>query len=263
MGISFDEIAGINVERSITHGRGGMSYTYKVVAKLKDGQFLPFRSFSSSGSKRKENQARQLRDFIGVPEFDTTPPVLAALQSHAAEINESDGVHWQIQPLSGAGARWHSPDFKTEGFFLFIAQKADGQSSRGFLASLGSMFLKYALSIHGFSEGDTPGIEKAALLAPLDPSLEPYFMAFTNATNSSKDMLNPRAVVALADWARRHPLKQFQNASSIGQLVTLFGPNGVYVATLNLFQPEYADEVTKLGLELVKSQLATHAQLRK
>lgn len=258
--ISFDEIEGINVVRSIAHSKGGRSYTYQVVAKLKDGKLVPFRSFSSSGSKRKERMAIRLRNFIGVQEFDDAPPVLAALRSQAGKIHETDGLRWQIQPLGGAGARWFSQDFKTSGVFLFLGQKAEGQASGGFMASLGSMFLGYALSAHGFKQDDTPGIEKATLLAPLDPALEPHFMAFTNAPDSVKDLLNSRAVAALAGWAQRHPVKQFQKASNFGQLITLFSPNGVYVATMNLVQPENTIELTALGLELVKSLPRAHLQ---
>ncbi len=259
--MSFEEIAGIKVERSISHGKGGSGYTYKVVAKLKDNRLVPFRSFSSSGSGGKERQASRLRSFIGVPEFDNLPPALAALKSQTAGIHETDGIRWQIDPLGGAGARWRSQDFRTRDLFLFLGQKADGQASRGFMASLGSMFLKYALSAHGFNQDDTPGIEQAVLLAPLDPALESHFMAFTNVPESAKNMLNSKAVAALAEWARRYPVKQFRKASSNTQLVALFGPNGLSVATLDLSQPERTNELKTLGLELLKSQTGARAQV--
>jgi hypothetical protein len=38
--------------------------------------------------------------------------------------------------------------------------------------------------------------------------------------------------------------------------MTLFGPNGVYLATLNMQQPNQAHELVSLGVELVKSQSA-------
>jgi hypothetical protein len=51
-------------------------------------------------------------------------------------------------------------------------------------------------------------------------------------------------------------LKQLQKGSGYGQLMTLFGPNGVYLVTLNLSQPSQAHELVSLGVELVKSQSA-------
>jgi hypothetical protein len=253
----FDEIAGINVERRISGGRGG--FTYRLTFLRKDGQVVPFRSFSSSGWKEKERRAGQLREFLGIQDSNRIPAgVLPAELSRAAEIHETNGVHWQIQPMYTArssvptGVRWHSPDFKTPGIFLFVAQKAEGQPSRGFPASLGSMLIRQALSLHGFSPEDTPGLEQAVTLAPLEPALERHFMAYTNSPSSAHQLLNSRVAAQLADWAARYPLKQSQRGSGYGQLMTLFGPNGVYLATLNLLQPNQAHELVSLGVELVK-----------
>jgi hypothetical protein len=256
--MSFDEIVGINVERS-TGRRGGP--TYRLTAMLKDGKVIPLRSFSSSGSRKKERRASQLREFIGIQESNRTPTEMSPAElAQAAEIHETDGIHWQIQPMrthgstKPTGARWHSPDFKAPGIFLFVAQKAEGQSSGGFLASLGNMFIRQALSLHGFQPEDTPGLDQAAILGPLDPALERHFMAYTNSPASARQLLNSRTVMQLADWAGRYPMKQFQIGSRHGQLMTLFGPNGVYLATLNLLQPSQADELVSLGVELVKCQ---------
>lgn len=248
--VPFDEIDSFNVERSVSRTRG----TYRVVVTRKDGQVIPFRLYFSSGSRGKERQAGQLRDFIGVQ----------APQSHVAEIQETSGVRWQIQPMAvggSTGVRWHSPDFKTQGVFLFVAQKAQGQNTGGLLASLGSMFFRQSLSMCGFQADDTPGLDQAATLAPLDPALEPHFMAFTNDPASARQMLNSRAVMPLADWAGRYPLKQFQKGSRFSQLVMLFGPNGVYLVTLNPLQPDQVKELATLGAELVKSQGSSRGPL--
>lgn len=261
--VLFDEIAGINVERSVSRSKGGSQYTYRLAVLRKDGQIIPMRSFSSSGWKKKERRAVQLREFIGIQESNQTPAgILPAELSQAAEIHETNGVHWRIQPMytSGSatptGARWHSPDFRTPGVFLFVAQKAEGQSSRGFLASLGNMFIGQALSLHGFQREDTPGLEQATILAPLDPALDRNFMAYSNSPASAQQLLNSRVVGQLADWSARYPLKQLQRGSGYGQLVILFGPNGVYLANLNLLQPNQAHELASLGVELVKSRTA-------
>jgi len=255
--VPFDEIAGINIERN--SGSRGRS-TYRLTLLRKDGQVVPFRSFSSSGWQKKDQWARQLREFIGIQDTNRTPPGVLPAELAQGDIRETNGIFWQIQPMTtyGAtaptGARWHSLNFKTPGFFLFLAQKGEGQSSGGFLASLGSMFIRQILSIHGFQPEDTPGLENAVMLSPLDPALEPHFMAYTNSPDSVRSLLNSATVAQLAGWAGRYPLKQLQSGSNYSQLITLFGPNGVYVVVLHLRQTSQASEVVSLGVELVKSQ---------
>lgn len=263
--VPFEEIVGINVERRASGGKTG--FTYRLTLLQKDGQVIPFRSVSSSGWKAKERRAGRLREFLGIRDSNRIPAgVLPVELSRPAEIHETNGVHWRIQPMTTAsssvptGACWHSPDFKTPGIFLFVAQKSEGQPSRGFLASLGSMFIRQALSLHGFSPEDTPGLEQAKILAPLEPALERHFMAYTNSPSSAQHLLNSRVAAQLADWAARYPLKQSQRKSGYGQLMTLFGPNGVYMTTLNLLQPSQAHELVTLGVELVKLQSAGSGQ---
>ncbi len=253
---SFDEIVGIGVER-ISSRKG---YTYRVTLKQKDGQVIPFRSSSSSGSGKKEQQAARLRDFLGVPAFDGTPAGMtyAALQSYISTIHETNGVRWQIQPVGPA--RWHSPDFKIPGAFLFVAQKAENQPTRGFLASLGSMFFKQIISTQ-FRADETPGLDQAATLAPLDPELEPHFMAFTSAPDAARQILNTRAAKLLAEWGGRYPIEMLHRPPKFGQLTVLFGPSGVYVSPLNPLQPDQVDELAALGVELVKSQGDSRSKL--
>jgi hypothetical protein len=257
--ISFDDIAGINIERSSSHGSGRTRTTYGVVLKKKDGQMIRFRSFSSSGSGKKDWLVGQLREFIGVQGFDTAPPVYAELQSHAGEIRETNGVHWQVKPIvmggGPAGACWFSPDFKAPDVFLYVAQKAEGQASGGFLASLGSLLFKQSISMYGFQPDDTPGIDRAAVLSPLDPAIEPHFMAYTNDPDFSRRMLNSNTVGVLVDWAGCYPIKQFQKSSDSSQLVMLIGPKGLYLARLNLTESSQANELSALGVAIVKSQI--------
>jgi len=256
--VPFDEIDGINVERSAAPKRG---FAYRLTLLRKDGQVIPFRSYGSSGWKGMERRAGQLREFLGIQDSNRIPAgVLPAELSRAAEIHETNGVHWRIRPMYTAsssapsGARWHSPDFKTTGIFLFVAQKAEGQPSQGFLATLGGMFIRQALSLHGFSPEDTPGLDQAVPLVPLEPALERHFLAYTNAPSSAQPLLNARVAAQLADWAARYPLKPLSRGSANDQLMTLFGPNGVCLATLNLSNPNQAHELVALGVELVKSQ---------
>jgi hypothetical protein len=258
--VSFNEIAGINVERRIGSRR---SHVYRLTLLRKDGRVTAFRSFSSTGWKGKERRAAQLREFIGIADSNRIPSgILPEELSRPSEVHETNGVHWRIQPMFTAGssaptgARWHSPDFKTPGIFLLLAQKAEGQSSGGFLASIGSLFIRQALSLHGFSPEDTPGLEQAGPLAPLEPALEKHFMAYTNSPSSAHRMLNAKVAAQLAAWAARYPLKTRSKGSGCSQLMTLFGPGGVYLATLNLLQPNQARELVSLGLELVNSHSA-------
>lgn len=249
----FDEIAAVNVERSVSHRKGRTQYTYRVSLSLKDGKSVPVRAYSSTGSGRKVRQADQLREFIGVSGYNFTPTPLPPA-FHVAGIQKTDGVSWLIKPSANSGIQWHSPDFKTQGIFLFLAQKAAGQASGGFLASLGSMFFRQTIGAYGFDAEDVPGIEQAGPLAPLDPLLEPHFMAYSNAPSSASQLLNSTVASALADWAGRYPIRQFQKSSSFGQLVLLIGPTGVFLATMNALKPDQISELTALGIKIVKAQ---------
>ena len=253
---SFDEILGIGVERI----RSQKGSTYRVVLKRKDGQVIPFRSSSSSGSEKKELQAGRVREIIGVPAFDSSPAGMAyaALSSFIGKVHETDGVRWEIQPV-GSG-RWHSPDFKIPGHFVCLAQKAEGQASGGFLASVGGMIFKKLLSSH-FQPDDTPGLDHAVAMFPLDPALEPHFMAYTDAPDSTRPMLNSAVTTLLGEWAGRYPIRQFQKMSNFGQLTVLFSPSGVYLAPAEFLQPNQVSDLAALGAALVKSQADSRGHL--
>ena len=246
----FDEIAGIGVK--VSQGSKGR-LTYSVVLKRKSGELVPLRSTSSSGANSKERMASRLRDFMGVPFFDSSPLGLAheALKTYTEQWRETEGVHWIIQPVGAC--RWHSADFKTQGFFLCIAQKAEGQNSNGFLATLGSMMFKKLLSSK-FQPQETPDLDRAVSLSPLDPMLEPHFMAFSNAPEQVRAILNQKVSDPLAAWAGRHPIRQLQNWARFGPITVLFGPGGVYVSPTDLLHPDQVEELSALGVALVKSQ---------
>ncbi|MEW6427076.1 MAG: hypothetical protein AB1568_03455 [Thermodesulfobacteriota bacterium] len=254
--LPFEEIAGINVERRSNGGRRGI--TYRLTLLRQDGEVIPCRSSSSSGWKGKERRAVRLREFLGIQDSNRIPSgILPAELARAGESRETNGVGWHSQPMFTAhsatptGVRWHSPDFRTPGLFLLVAQKAEGQPSGGLLASLGSMFLRQALALHGFSAEDTPDLERVVIL-PLEPALDRHFMAYTNAPATAPRLLHSRVGGRLADWAARYPLRQKREGSRYGQLMTLFGPNGVSLATLNLAHADQAHELVALGVDLVK-----------
>jgi hypothetical protein len=258
--VPFDDIIGVNVERSASSGRGAR-YTYRLVLLRKDGQVIPLQQFSSSGFKSKEKMAVRLREFLGIQATNRVPSGMIPMELAQSEaVHETGGIHWQIQPLmthsssAPTGARWLSPDFKTSSFFLFVAQKGEGQSSNGFLASLGKMFLRQAFSAHGFRPEDAPGLDEAAVLRPLDMAVENHFMAYTNVPDSARLLLNAVVVMQMAKWSERYPLRQAQAGGRHSQLMMLFGPNGVSVATNHLQDPGQTYELISLGVELVKSQ---------
>lgn len=258
--VPFDDIIGINVERSISSGRGAR-YTYQLKLLRRDGQIVPLQQYSSSGFKRKDKMAIRLREFLGIQDSNRVPSGMIPMElAQFADIHETEGIHWQLQPLmthgsaAPTGARWLTPDLKTSGIFLFVAQKGEGQSSTGFLAALGKMFLRQAFSAHGFGLEDAPGLDGAVTLQPLDPAIENDFMAYTNSPDAARPLLNSAVVGQMAKWSGRFPLKTAQGGGRYSQLMVLFGPNGVSVATNHLLEPGQIYELISLGVELVKSQ---------
>ena len=117
-----------------------------------------------------------------------------------------------------------------------------------------------SISLYGFKADDTPNISQAIPLEPVPPLIDFHFTAFTNNQAESRQILNPWTQNPLAEWAQRHPLQQLQSAGSFSQLVVLFSPNGVYVATLGVLQPDQVAELTDLGVEMVRTQGVVHTQ---
>ncbi|HET9912096.1 MAG TPA: hypothetical protein VFQ13_09425 [Anaerolineales bacterium] len=282
--IPFDEIETIRVDsvRSTSHSRGhgqtrhrGRSYRVEVVRK--DGSIVPFRMAYSSGSYSKQKIADQLRAFLGLGEaFDESPmgayraanKIVSEMASRQQEAlsgpNEQEritnGVHWTLQSTSlgmSPVTRWYSPDFKTRGGFLFLAQKVAGQSTGGFIAAIGKALFQQSISMYGFKGDDVPNVSQAEMLASVSPQLDAHFMAFTNIQAEAQQILNPWMQRPLADWGERYPLKQFQAKGGVAQLVVLFSPNGVYLATMGVLQPEQVEELAALGVEMVKTQGVT------
>jgi hypothetical protein len=249
--LSFEEIIGISIQPV----RGSKNRVfYQLVAKHRDGKIMPLGLQTAYDARSREPVAARLRDFLGVPAFDSSPAgvAYARLDSYMNRIQETDGVHWQILP-AGSG-RWISSDFRTSGFFLCLAQKAEGQASDGILASLGAMIFKKLLSGQ-FTPEDIPGIEQASIMGPLDPAIEQHFMAFSNFPDAARNLFNPAMVTTLADWAGRHPIKQFHKLEGSGQLSAMFCPRGIYIFTSDFLQPDQVPEITALGTSLVRSQI--------
>jgi hypothetical protein len=276
--IPFEQIAGIRVDsrvsRSTSNGRTRTSTTYCIVLNLKNGEAIPFRTYYSSGSYKKQQIVDGLRNALGLAQsFDETPqgimrelPKMGAAFAKAqqeaqtgpnAQERITNGVHWSLQSISMGVSpitRWHSPDLKTTEGFLFIAQKVAGQSSGGFMANLANTLFKQSISLYGFSSADTPNISNAEPLVNTPPLIDTHFTAFTSNQMEARQLLNAWVQNPLAEWGQNHPLKQFQSSNGVQQLVVLLSPNGLYLATLGNLNPAQVDELTTLGVELVKAQ---------
>lgn len=277
--ILFSQIEAIEMEMSHNRNRSSSRSsgpTYRIVVVLKDGEVVPFRSYYSNGSMDKTNKIKRLREFIGVGGSEMGMGLFGTLceASRMAQrelkaqqedltgsqdvIHETEGVRWQVQTMAFGGqavTRWISPDYRLDNSFVYITQIVEGQkmTGGGLLAGLSNMLFKQAMSIYGFGQEDTPGIEQASTLVLNDPRLEP-FSVYTSAPAAAQRVLNPWVTAALADWARRYPLKQFQSGALFPQLVVMYSPKGVYVACMGTMIPEAIEEMTRLGVELVKTQ---------
>ena len=94
----------------------------------------------------------------------------------------------------------------------------------------------------------------ALLLATFDPQLDPHFSIFTSDPQAAQQYL-AWSVAALVDWANRYPLKQMQTPRELfGQLVVMICPSGTYVACMGNMIPEAVQELTNLGVALVKGK---------
>ena len=109
------------------------------------------------------------------------------------------------------------------------------------------------IKMYGFGPEDTPDVEYASILSPLDPHLEPHFAAFTSDPAEAERRLNPWVVQPLEDWAIHEPLKTFQSGNPFGQVIVLFSPQGLYICNMGKINSEAVDKLTTLGVQLVKA----------
>src|SRR5262249_53811424 len=169
--------------------------------------------------------------------------------------SETAGVRWNVQS-TGMGkqpvTRWFSPDYKTNGTFVYVAQiPARKPTVGGMFGSLftggviGKMAARASMALYGFTGQDLPGSDQAEVL-PLDPPLDSNFMALSPDASAAREILSPSVAVALDAWAARHPLGAVQ-VGSPAQLVVLFSPVGVYAATPRLLDPSQLAELAATG----------------
>ena len=269
------EIPIANIAALQLEGSSGSSSTSRIVVITKDNETIPFRAAYSSGTVAKEAKAKKLREFLGVggveiPKGGMLTQVTSmaqqvfqenqgALTGPEAEEHVTEGVHWKTQTVAFGGAavtRWFSPDQQCSGGFVFLAQKVVGQPAvtGGVLGGMNKLFYHEIIGIYGFGSEDTPCLESAMLLASFDPQLDSHFTIFTSDPQAARQYL-AWSVAPLADWATRYPLKQMQPTRELfGQLIVMICPRGTYVASMGNMIPEAVQELTNLGVALVKGK---------
>ncbi len=272
--IQLDQIAGVRVtlsgySKQLRGHRSGPSYT--LVADMKDGTVVPFRSYGSGGFFGKLQMAESICSFLGLPAPETTRPYAGVIRNGSAIpqsavfqqsgitgpaiAHETDGVHWHMQTALdgniGVG-RWTSQDFAVPGGFLYLAQKPP-QSAGGMFSTFNRMFAQGSMMMYGFTSQDTPGMDSAGPLLLEAEGLETCFSTFASAPEA-RQLITPRTAQALAAWADRHTLHAI-NAVSNAQLAVLFGPGGISLSMSKKIDSAVVEELTVLGVELVKAQL--------
>jgi hypothetical protein len=249
-----------------------------VVITESDGHITPLRSQKKAPVWMRRT-ANRLRESIGVGGSDGL--VLRMLTGQDESVNrqirrqqenltgpndpmsETAGVRWNVQS-TGMGrqpvTRWFSPDHKLKGTFVYIAQiPARKPTVGGMFGQLftrgvvGQLAARASMALYGFAGEDLPDSNRANVL-PLDPPLDCHFMALSPDASAARQTLNPSVARTLTEWASRHPLPTVQIGSVAAQLVVLFSPSGVYVATPRLLDQHQLAELAATGAELVNAQ---------
>ena len=263
--IPIDAIAAIQLEAS-----RGSSSTYRIVVITKDNETIPFRTAYTSGTSGKEGKAKKFREFLGVGGVDMSlGGMLNQATSMAQQVfqenqealpeNITVGVHWKTQTVAFGGTavtRWFSPDQQCPGGFIFVAQKVVGSPAiaGGLLGGMNKLFFHEVIGMYGFGSAETPGLESAMVLDSFDAQLDPHFTIFTSDPQAAREYLT-WSLGPLVDWASRYPLKQMQSPRELfGQLVVMICPSGTYVASMGNMIPEAVQELTNLGVVLVKGK---------
>ncbi len=270
------QIRDVYVSRKVSTSSDGTSTTYQVRIVLEDGQEIPIRKYTSSGFRGKDKQARLIREALDIPEGGFRAEARNANLRWAGQeavrqvyeeeqiekTNEigkpqvTDGVEWELQTITYGTtplSRWVSPSYSTNGFFLYIAQKVEGQKDQKMLMNmLGKTLFKQSLKMFGFDASYTPGVDQAEIMEGLDKRLLAEYFVYTSSPTETHRLLNPWVVAPLLGWADRHPVQS--GSSEYNQLTVLFSPRGVYLSTLGILNQTHLDELVGLGVEIVRAQ---------
>lgn len=258
-----DEVSSFELESSQSSDSGR---TYRIIAVLGEGKFVPLTSAYTTGHERKRQRTAMLNQWLGrvsaTVDRDEIVSQEAPDEIEAApalvQSGETNGVSWQVTRLQMGEApvmRWFSADYKFEAGFLLLAQKPEGMRISGkLLGGLGRIFGLQALRLYGFSAQDSPGMQTAAPLEPPEPRLEEHYVTLTSSQPEARLALNPWVIMPLVAWAERNPLQPAKASQEQAQVVILFSPNGVYVAGVGVDTPEEIEALSELGIELVRAE---------
>ena len=251
---------------------------YGVVITESDGRVTPLRSLKRAPVWRRRVASR-LRELASVGGSDGGTLRMLTGQDKSVNrqirrqqeiltgpndpISETAGVRWNVQS-TGMGrqpvTRWFSPDYKTNGTFVYIAQVPARKPTVGGMVGklftggvIGKLAARASMALYGFAGEDLPDSNLAELL-PLEPPLDSHFTALSPDASAARQILNPSVAEVLDEWASRHPLRAVQVGNAAEQLVVLFSPSGVYAATPRLLDPSQLAELAATGAELVNAQ---------
>jgi hypothetical protein len=257
--------------------------TYRIELLLTNGESLPLTAYSTSGQMSKQLQADKIRTFLGPQKPGDRVAALLGVSAvkdqlaqqmyqprpvqsvrGAEESGTAEGVNWEIQRLRSASGgkitRWFSEGAKLPGSFVMLVQGGGNQPSSkglgGLLGSLSQLVYKQYIGMYQIGSDETPDLESAQAVQNLDPRLASNFISLTNDSFAARQMLNPWTVGPLANWAARHPAggMQVMRDNTYGPMLVLFSPRGVTIAFAGqIDQAEMIEEITQLGVELVKA----------
>jgi len=263
--IEIGDIANIRVGQK--YDSEDKSRSYRVEFQLKNGDMLPLRKTYSNGHKRHQELAQKLSIICGVrttssnfSDMFVSEEIRLEFQKQQEEItgeqgveHTTNGVQWTFETSAFGGmpvSHWHTPDFLLEDTFIFLTQKFVGQKELpGILKSATDLLFKQSMRVYGLDEDDTPDLSSADVIE-LPDRLEPHYFGYSDEKVRAAHMLNPWVSTPLTAWAENHSMKK-DNISS--QLVIHIGPNGLSLRTPGLVNPEYLDDLSALGVELVRA----------
>lgn len=248
------------------------STNFRVIARKKDGSVVPIQSMYGNNLMAVNKFCSELRAALNVNDPETPQGLIQnlagtqmekvrqkleeeqeTLTGESDEVHETDGIHWQLITRATGGtpiSRWQSADFTLPDHFIYLAQKIHGSKdmSGGFLAGLAKTMYVQSMTIYGITDAHAPGMQNGTIFDSIEARIDPDFGGYGDSISVLRQVINIYAVQALESWARKRPLKQ----GSV-QLAVLIGPKGVFVSTIGLVKPDFLQEMTEFGVELVKS----------
>ncbi len=258
----------VNIAVGVKTDREDGSHSYRVEITLANGAIIPLRNTYANNRKRHEELARKLREVTEVenePSAKLDDSLGLEVMRHEFQQQQEEitgkqgvehitrGVHWTFETLALGRmplSNWHCPDFHLEDTFVFLTQKLVGQKALPrLLQPATDLLFKGSMRVYGLDEDDTPDLSSAEMIE-LPDRLEPYYFGYSDEGVRAMQMLNPWVTTPLTNWAQKYAMTK-KNISS--QLVIHIGPNGLSLRTPGLVNPEYLDDLTTLGVELVRA----------